>query len=112
VAYQTRDLLDAMAADQIRPPALKVDGGMAQNGLFLQRLADILNLPILRPKMAESTAFGAACLAGLGSGTYASLSEVAALWKPDARCEPKLDSAARELELTGWREAVKRVRTC
>ena len=112
VAYQTRDLLDAMAADQIRPPALKVDGGMAQNGLFLQRLADILNLPILRPKMAESTAFGAACLAGLGSDTYASLSEVADLWKPDARCEPKLDSAARELELTGWREAVKRVRTC
>jgi glycerol kinase len=111
VAYQTRDLLDAMA-DQIRPPALKVDGGMAQNGLFLQRLADILNLPILRPKMAESTAFGAACLAGLGSGTYASLSEAADLWKPDARYEPKLDSAARERELTGWREAVKRVRTC
>jgi glycerol kinase len=112
VAYQTRDLLDAMAADQIRPPALKVDGGMAQNGLFLQRLADILDLPILRPKMAESTAFGAACLAGLGSGTYTSLSEVADLWKPDARYEPKLDSAARERELTGWREAVKRVRTC
>jgi glycerol kinase len=111
VAYQSRDLLDAMAADKIRPPALKVDGGMAQNGLFLQRLADILNLPILRPKMAESTAFGAACLAGLGSGTYASLNEVASLWKPDAQCEPRLDSAARELELAGWREAVKRVRT-
>jgi glycerol kinase len=62
--------------------------------------------------MAESTAFGAACLAGLGSGTYRSLQEVADLWKPDVRCEPKLDSAARELELTGWREAVKRVRTC
>jgi glycerol kinase len=111
VAYQTRDLLDAMAADQIRPPALKVDGGMAQNGLFLQRLADILNLPIRRPKMAESTAFGAACLAGLGSGTYASLDEVASLWKPDAQCEPRLDSATRERELAGWREAVKRVRT-
>jgi glycerol kinase len=112
VAYQTRDLLDAMAADQIRPPALKVDGGMAQNGLFLQRLADILELPILRPKMAESTAFGAACLAGLGSGTYKSLSEVADLWKPDARCEPRLDAEARNRELAGWREAVKRVRTC
>ena len=111
VAYQTRDLLDAMAADKIRPPALKVDGGMAQNGLFLQRLADILNLPILRPKMAESTAFGAACLAGLGSGTYASLDEVASLWKPDAQCEPRLDSATREREMAGWREAVKRVRT-
>jgi glycerol kinase len=111
VAYQTRDLLDAMAADQIRPPALKVDGGMAQNGLFLQRLADILDLPILRPKMAESTAFGAACLAGLGSGTYASLSEVAALWQPDARREPHLDSETRDRQLAGWREAVKRVRT-
>jgi glycerol kinase len=111
VAYQTRDLLDAMAADEIRPPGLKVDGGMAQNGLFLQRLADILNMPILRPKMAESTAFGAACLAGLGSGTYASLDEVASLWKPDAQCEPRLDSATRERELAGWREAVKRVRT-
>ena len=111
VAYQTRDLLDAMAADQIRPPALKVDGGMAQNGLFLQRLADILDLPILRPKMAESTAFGAACLAGLGSGTYASLSEVAGLWQPDARREPHLDSETRDRQLAGWREAVKRVRT-
>ena len=111
VAYQSRDLLDAMAADQIKPPALKVDGGMAQNGLFLQRLADILDLPILRPKMAESTAFGAACLAGLGSGTYASLSEVAGLWQPDARREPQLDSETRDRQLAGWREAVKRVRT-
>jgi glycerol kinase len=111
VAYQTRDLLDAMAADKIRPPALKVDGGMAQNGLFLQRLADVLNLPILRPKMAESTAFGAACLAGLGGGLYASLNEVAGLWKLDAKCEPRLDSAARERDLAGWRDAVKRTLT-
>jgi glycerol kinase len=111
VTYQTRDLLDAMAADGIRPAVLKVDGGMAQNGLFLQRLADILNLPILRPVMAESTAFGAACLAGLGSGVYGSLDELAQLWKSDARCEPQLDEATRERELTGWREAVKRVRT-
>jgi glycerol kinase len=108
VAYQTRDLLDAMAADQIRPAALKVDGGMAQNGLFLQRLADILNLPILRPKMSESTAFGAACLAGLGAGVYGSLNELSSLWKPDARCEPQIDSATRERDLKGWRAAVKR----
>jgi glycerol kinase len=111
VAYQTRDLLDAMAADGIRPASLKVDGGMAQNGLFLQRLADILDVPILRPRMAESTAFGAACLAGLGSGTYASLDELAGLWKSDARCEPKLDAATRERELAGWKEAVRRART-
>jgi glycerol kinase len=111
VAYQTRDLLDAMAADGIRPASLKVDGGMAQNGLFLQRLADILDVPISRPKMAESTAFGAACLAGLGCGMYASLEELARLWQSDARYEPKLDAATRERELAGWKEAVRRVRT-
>jgi glycerol kinase len=83
---------------------------MAQNGLFLQRLADILDVPILRPKMAESTAFGAACLAGLGSGTYSSLEELVGLWKSDARCEPQMDVAARNRELAGWREAVRRVR--
>jgi len=111
VTYQTRDLLDAMAADGIRPATLKVDGGMAQNGLFLQRLADILDLPILRPAMAESTAFGAACLAGLGSGTYSSLDEITRLWKSDARCVPQMDPGTREREIAGWREAVKRVRT-
>ncbi|HEY6926937.1 MAG TPA: glycerol kinase GlpK [Steroidobacteraceae bacterium] len=111
VAYQTRDLLDAMAADGIRPASLKVDGGMARNGLFLQRLADILEVPILRPKMAESTAFGAACLAGLGSGTYSSLDELTRLWKSDARCEPRLDAATRDRELAGWKEAVRRTRT-
>ena len=111
VAYQTRDLFDAMAADGIQPAILKVDGGMAQNGLFLQRLADILNVPILRPTMAESTAFGAACLAGLGSGTYSSLDELAGLWKSDARCEPRLDADARNRELAGWRDAVRRVRS-
>jgi glycerol kinase len=112
VAYQTRDLLDAMAADEIHPATLKVDGGMAQNGLFLQRLADILNLPILRPKMAESTAFGAACLAGLGCGVYRSLDDIARLWEADARCEPRMDAATRERELFGWRAAVARVRSC
>ncbi|MBV8805408.1 MAG: glycerol kinase GlpK, partial [Sinobacteraceae bacterium] len=79
VVYQTRDLLDAMAADGIGPSQLKVDGGMAQNGFFLQRLADVLGVPILRPRMAESTAFGAACLAGLGHGIYRSLEEIARL---------------------------------
>lgn len=112
VAYQTRDLLDAMAADEIRPAMLRVDGGMAQNGLFLQRLADILNLPVLRPKMAESTAFGAACLAGLGCSVYRSLDDIARLWEADARCEPRMDAATRERELVGWRDAVARVRTC
>ena len=111
VVYQTRDLLDAMAADGLGPSQLKVDGGMAQNGFFLQRLADVLGVPILRPKMAESTAFGAACLAGLGNGIYGSLQDIAGLWEGDVRCEPKLDPRARERELAGWREALGRVRS-
>jgi glycerol kinase len=111
VVYQTRDLLDAMAADGIGPAQLKVDGGMAQNGFFLQRLADVLGVPILRPKMAESTAFGAACLAGLGHGVYGSLEDIAHLWEGDVRCEPKLDPAARSKEMEGWREALQRVRS-
>jgi glycerol kinase len=111
VVYQTRDLLDAMAADGIGPSQLKVDGGMAQNGFFLQRLADVLAVPILRPKMAESTAFGAACLAGLGCGVYGSLQDIAQLWQSDVRCEPKLDATAREREMVGWREALRRVRS-
>jgi glycerol kinase len=111
VVYQTRDLLDAMAADGIGPSQLKVDGGMAQNGFFLQRLADVLGVPILRPRMAESTAFGAACLAGLGHGIYRSLQDIAGLWEGDVRCEPKLDPRAREQEMAGWRAALARVRS-
>ncbi|HUI61180.1 MAG TPA: glycerol kinase GlpK [Steroidobacteraceae bacterium] len=111
VVYQTRDLLDAMASDGVRPHLLKVDGGMAQNSFFLQRLADVLDIPILRPKMAESTAFGAACLAGLGHGIFTSLQDIAALWQPDVRCEPRMAADDRERELAGWRAALQRVRT-
>ncbi len=111
VVYQTRDLLDAMAADGISPAQLKVDGGMAQNGFFLQRLADVLNLSILRPRLAESTAFGAACLAGLGAGLYSSLADIAALWEAEVRCAPTADGSARETEIAGWRAAVRRVRS-
>ena len=110
VAYQTHDLLEAMAADGLRPALLKVDGGMAQNGLFMQRLADILAVPIQRPKITESTAFGAACLAGLGCGMYGSLQDIAALAKPDARFEPTA-GPERESEINGWRQAVRRVRS-
>src|SRR5262249_51366393 len=91
VVYQTRDLLDAMEADGVRPTQLKVDGGMAQNAFLLQRLADILGIPILRPRMAESTAFGAACLAAIGHGVFGSLAQVSSAWQPDVRCDPALD---------------------
>jgi glycerol kinase len=111
VVYQTHDLLAAMAADGRRPQILKVDGGMAQNGLFMQRLADILGLPILRPRITESTAFGAACLAGLGSGMYGSLADIAALARLDARFEPRLDTARRAADIEGWGRALARVRS-
>jgi glycerol kinase len=110
VAYQTHDLLEAMASDGLRPAILKVDGGMAQNRLFMQRLADILAIPIQRPKITESTAFGAACLAGLGCGMYGSLQDIAALAKPDARFEPA-EGPQRDSEINGWRQAVRRVRS-
>jgi glycerol kinase len=111
VVYQTHDLLDAMAADGLRPANLKVDGGMAQNNLFLQRLADILGLAILRPLITESTAFGAACLAGLGCGAYRSLSDIAALARADATFEPALAAPVRDAEIAGWRNALGRVRS-
>ena len=108
VAYQTRDLLDAMAADGVTPASLKVDGGMAQNEFLLQRLADITGQTILRPRIAECTAFGAACLAGLGRGVFGSLADISRLWQPEARCEPKLAAVERDRELAGWRAAVQR----
>jgi len=111
VVYQTYDLLDAMAADGLRPANLKVDGGMAQNNLFMQRLADILDLTILRPRITESTAFGAACLAGLGCGAYRSLSDIAALARTDASFDAKLTAPVRDAQITGWRNALRRVRT-
>jgi len=110
VVYQTYDLLEAMAADGIRPVMLKVDGGMAQNELFMQRLADVLELPIQRPEITESTAFGAACLAGLGCGMFGSLQDIAALAKAAARYEPTA-SPARDAEIKGWRNALRRVRS-
>jgi glycerol kinase len=111
VVYQTYDLLDAMAGDGLRPEALKVDGGMAQNNLFMQRLADILGIDIRRPRITESTAFGAACLAGLGSGAYRSLNDIAALARADASFSPMLDLRARDGEVAGWRQALRRVRS-
>jgi glycerol kinase len=111
VAYQTFDLLDAMAADGLRPETLKVDGGMAQNNLFMQRLADVLGMAVRRPTNPESTAFGAACLAGLGCGLYRSLEDIAALSRSETRFEPALGSPERDLQISGWRDALRRVRS-
>ncbi len=111
VAYQTCDLLDAMAADGQRPEILKVDGGMAQNNLFMQRLADLSGMQIRRPANSESTAFGAACLAALGYGLYRSVQDIAALGRSEACFEPDLEEPERQAQIDGWRNAVRRVRS-
>ncbi len=111
VAYQTRDLVDAMADDGIAPSVLRVDGGMVANDWFLQFLADVLGRPVERPKNAESTVLGAAYLAGLQCGVYASTAEIASLWESDAVFEPAMDDATREALYAGWQEAVARVRS-
>jgi glycerol kinase len=110
VVYQTYDLIEAMTRDGLRPALLQVDGGMAANDLFMHRLADVTQLPIQRPRITESTAFGAACLAGLGCGLYRSLGDIKALSQTDARYEPD-NGAHRNEEIAGWHEALRRVRS-
>ncbi len=109
VVYQTHDLLDAMAQDGVTPAALRIDGGMVANNWFAQFLADILQLPVDRPKIAETTVLGAAYLAGQKAGVYGNPPEFSGIWQRDARFEPSLESETRERCLAGWRSAVRRV---
>lgn len=111
VCYQTRDLLAAMAHDSAtNPSALRVDGGMTANDWLLQCLADIADTPVDRPRVIETTALGAACLAGLQAGIYRSLDDLRDHWRADARFLPKLDKAQRDKLIQGWEKAVSRVR--
>jgi glycerol kinase len=112
VCYQTRDLLEAMRADGATGlEALRVDGGMVANDWMLQMLADILGVAVERPVVAETTALGAAYLAGLNQGLFADLAAVAAQWQCDARFEPRMEAAERDTRYDGWKDAVARVRT-
>ncbi|MBY0422203.1 MAG: glycerol kinase GlpK, partial [Parvularculaceae bacterium] len=108
VAYQTADLLSAMRADGAAPKALRVDGGMVANDWLLQFMADVLDIPVERPVVMETTALGAAFLAGLQAGIYQSTDDVGAIWKREARFEPKMQRDERERLLAGWRKAVER----
>ncbi len=111
VAYQTRDLIDAMADDGIRPSVIRVDGGMAANDWFLQFLADVLDIPVERPVNVESTVLGAAYLAGYRAGIVKSADELATLWQRDALFAPAMSDAKRDDLLHGWQDAVTRVRS-
>jgi glycerol kinase len=112
VCYQTRDLLEAMWADGASGlEALRVDGGMVANDWMLQMLADILGVAVERPVVAETTALGAAYLAGLNQGLFADLAAVAAHWQRDARFESTMAAEERDTRYAGWQDAVSRVRT-
>jgi glycerol kinase len=110
VAYQTRDLLEAMAGDHILAlKTLRVDGGMAVNNWFLQFLSDILNLEVQRPACIETSALGAAYLAGLQVGIYQSLDEITQMWQADARFSPEMLANQRAQFYAGWKSSVRRV---
>ena len=111
VCYQTRDLLEAMKKDQAMPAHLRVDGGMVVNDWVVQFLSDILDLPIERPVITETTALGAAFLAGLSGGVFASIEEVCVLWKEQAEFNPKMKDTERNALYNGWLDTVSRVRT-
>jgi glycerol kinase len=116
VCFQTRDLLEAMARDMKRaklgaPRALKVDGGMVRNDWFCQRLADLTGLPVDRPQITETTALGAAYLAGLAAGLFKDFKDIAARWALDRRFDPTMKPAARNALYEGWKAAVDRVRS-
>ena len=112
VCYQTRDLLDAMAADGAgKLDTIRVDGGMVANDWLLQTLADTLDVAVERPVVTETTALGAACLAGLANGFFDGLEGFARTWQNGGRFEPQLDAATRETRYAGWQDAVRRVRS-
>ena len=111
IAYQSADLMEAMAADCGSPvESLQVDGGASANKFLMQFQADITGTPVVRPRVLETTALGAALLAGLGAGLYGSLEETAKVWQKDLEFTPRMDEATRLLNLRGWHKAVERSR--
>ena len=106
-AFQTREVLDAVNADSgVDLTELKVDGGMTANDALMQFQADILNVPVVRPVVAETTALGAAYAAGLAVGFWANLDELRQNWQEDARWTPNLDNDERERLMRNWKKAV------
>ncbi|HLQ30737.1 MAG TPA: glycerol kinase GlpK [Ktedonobacteraceae bacterium] len=109
MCYQTRDVLEAMTADsKVDLKTLRVDGGAVVNNLLMQFQADILGVPVQRPKVAETTALGAAYLAGLAVGFWSSQEEVAEHWAIDRTFEPQMSADQREKLYAGWKRAVER----
>lgn len=111
IAYQTADVLDAMQQDaQLHLSELRVDGGASRNDLLMQFQANVLGIPVVRPKVTETTALGAAYLAGLAVGYWENEQEVAQLWQIDQRFEPAITAEQRQSLRNGWQRAVAQAR--
>jgi len=111
IAFQSAELLEAMQKDSGQQLSeLRVDGGAAANDLLMQFQADLLGVPVVRPKVLETTALGAAYLAGLTVDLWKSRDELASHWKADRRFEPHMSSSDRQSRMARWREAVARAR--
>jgi glycerol kinase len=111
VCYQTRDLAEAIAADGASLETLRVDGGMINNDYLLQKLADILACEVHRPTVTETTALGAAYVAGLQAGIYDSLDQIESKWQLDKATKPEKDEQWRQARYRGWLDAVGRTRS-
>ena len=108
VAYQSFDLFKAMNRDGLKPNVVKVDGGMVSNNWFSQFLSDILGIKVIRPKIYETTALGAAFMAGLYIKEFNSLKSISKRWKIDKRFNPKINKSSRIKLLKGWDQAIKK----
>ena len=111
IAFQSADVLTAMQRDAHRPlTELSVDGGAAKNDLLMQFQADITGVPVVRPEVTETTALGAAYLAGLATGFWSGLQEISRLWRAERRFEPAMQASQRDELIALWHKAVERSR--
>ena len=112
VAFQSMELLDCLQAESgCKIPSLKVDGGASKNDFLMQFQSDIMGIPVEVPEQAETTALGAACLAGLQAGMWKDRDEVARRWRLLKKFHPTMESATRESAMARWRQAVAAVRS-
>jgi glycerol kinase len=109
IAFQSAELLQAMQNDGAALTELRVDGGAAANDLLMQFQADLLGLPVLRPQVIETTALGAALLAGIGAGVYGATDEVAGIWQLDRAFEPRMSRDEAQARMARWEQAVRQV---
>ncbi|MBU0492781.1 MAG: glycerol kinase GlpK [Chloroflexi bacterium] len=111
IAYQVRDVVDAMSADAGLPPGeLRADGGAVRNDFLMQFQADVLGIPVVRPVVTETTGLGAATLAGLAVGLWRSTDDLAKLWRADRRFEPQMPPIDRNRLYAGWQRALERAK--